>query len=112
MTGISDELVQRMVEVIREMDDAHEVVTRYTIITQRDRWITKARGIAAELPKPVDPEKERIREIMRSRGFGTYGTNIPDDASNWDNLDNIWGLALFHFRTGREYERKLQAEGR
>lgn len=67
----------------------------------------EARSIAASLPKPVDPEKEVCREVLRSMPFQSY--NFPNDDSplTWDPLWNTQAaLALAAFRAGRQFQRE------
>lgn len=102
MTAANDipaELVERMVNVIR----AH-VSSGNAPVNGKSQW-AEFQDIAAALLKPVDPEKEAVRQIARKAAWAKISAEQSDDSGYWGIIDTTAGFALACFRAGREYER-------
>lgn len=95
MTGISDELVQRMVEVIRQASGPHA--------TWSSTLYIECCSIVAELPKPIDPDLIEARKVAYERDPALL-VILEGDLDDCGIVQNA--LA------GIKHGRKLQAEGR
>ena len=97
---IDDETVAAMVDLIHRM--AAKPASCWGAEFD-DR--AEARDIAASLPKPVDPEKEACREILRD-GDWAESCILDDSNSDWADKSFGSGLALAAFRAGRQFQRE------
>lgn len=104
MTGISDVLFQRMVEVIRAYataDGGH--------VASMSVWF-EFQAIAAELPKPVDPDLVEARKLVCARSTaGEAGSGYRRTVMSGSEDDS---RAVVNALEAIKHGRKLQAEGR
>lgn len=78
MTEIDPKLVERMVELMRRL------VNTTSRSSEQDRMWDEANAILAELPPPVDPDRQlaedTMNELMRAPKPGRSGIDVIHEA--------------------------------
>ncbi len=91
------QMYEWMCKLVHEMDK--------TQILSRDHYQT-ARDIASFLPKPADPDKQAVRDILS--GSGGFIIPASDDSMMWSDVGCAANVALTCIKRGRE----MQKEGK
>lgn len=101
MSDIPDELVERMVNLVRSMTEHIGEHCPGALLGNYPNIYAMACAIAKDLPKP-DPDKRAVCEALD----GTYYL-IPlgDDSDNWRDPYSVAAIALDCLKRGREMER-------
>jgi hypothetical protein len=101
MEKIDDALIERMVVYFRNAAKRYQGLD-----TGPGSDVEQIRAIASALPKPVDPDKQAVRDILSSIG----GLTIPysDDSILWKDVGCFANIALHCIKRGRE----MQKEGK
>lgn len=73
MNDISDETVQRMVELVRKIADKRSGYFAPAACLALD----EAQAIIAELPKPVDPDVAKVRAVLG--GYNAWAATLSED---------------------------------
>lgn len=96
---IDDATYTKAIALVMDMAKSSE---RLMTSRETSAFYDMAIEIAASLPKPVDPEKEAVRELMRASNWNVDG----DESIAWKVPSCVDGLAIAAFRAGRAFERE------
>jgi len=103
MSEISQEVVERMVSLVRKMEPEGSHSRSYTL--RREDYV-EAHAIAALLPEPVDPDLIEARRIAlkNAKDRGYFHTPACYLAGDHDESDDVQ-IALAAIKRGRALER-------